>query len=223
MQRRLILLKQLSKLYALKRFGERYFQSEPIVQSENLPKEPKRLGDMIANCHLCHLAKLRKNALIGAGAMKNQIMIVIDEPSAREDETGRWFCGDSGEMLKNMIEKAMGLTIDDVYVAAAIKCHSRGKADAAVLAACKSYLVAEVERLKPKIIIALGKQAFSALCESNETIEAARGRLWRCAFDRAMVAPSFSLGYLRLNQNAKKEAVADLRLALNAIDKTAIV
>ncbi|MDR2638505.1 MAG: hypothetical protein LBC09_01560, partial [Helicobacteraceae bacterium] len=126
MQRRLILLKQLSKLYQLQRFGTGYFQSEPIAAREELPDDPKRLSAMIAGCHLCELSKRRQHALIGTGAMKSALMFVTEEPSAREDETGRWFCGGSGEMMKNMIERAMGLELDDIYLTAAIKCHSFG-------------------------------------------------------------------------------------------------
>ncbi|MDR2152833.1 MAG: uracil-DNA glycosylase [Helicobacteraceae bacterium] len=218
MQRRLFLLKQLSKLYRLQRFGVAYFQDEPIAPREELPSDPKRLDLMIANCHLCELSKRRRRALTGTGAMKRRIMIVTDEPSAREDESGEWFCGDSGEMLKNMIERAMNLDLDDVYLTAAIKCHSFGESADAAFVACKEYLAAELERLKPSVIIALGKRAFNALCETNDAIASARGRLWRCAFERAMVVPSYSLGYLRTNQRAKKEALEDLRLALSVID-----
>jgi DNA polymerase len=219
MQRRLILLKRLAKLYQLQRFGAGYFQNEPIAQGEDLPQDPKRLAAMISRCHLCPLVKLRKNAMIGVGAMRRRIMIVVEEPSAREDETGRWFCGSSGETLKNIIERGMALSLDDVYVAAAIRCHSFGRADDSAFISCRGYLVAEIERLQPKVVIALGKRAFNALCGGDETIEAARGRLWSCAFDRAMVVPSYSLGYMRLNQRAKKETALDLKLALDFIDR----
>ncbi|MDR1451278.1 MAG: uracil-DNA glycosylase [Helicobacteraceae bacterium] len=219
MRRRLVLLKRLSKLYRLQRLGTGYYQDEPIVVRDELPQDPKRLNAMIAGCHLCALSKRRTHSLIGVGAMRSALMLVTDEPSAREDEAGRWFCGGSGEMLKNMIERAMGLDTDEVYVTAAIKCHAFGEDGQAALAACRDYLAAEVERLKPSVIVALGKRAFSALCGADDPIAAARGRLWRCAFERAVVVPSHSIGRLRSNQSAKKETMEDLRLALATIGK----
>ncbi|MDR0663928.1 MAG: uracil-DNA glycosylase [Helicobacteraceae bacterium] len=217
MSRRLALLKRLLELYQLQRLGDDYFQNDPIASSEELPSDPKRLEAMIANCHLCELSKRRKRSFIGTGAMKSSIMFVTDEPSAKEDESGERFCGESGEMLKNMIERAMELSLDDVYVTAAIKCHSFGENADAAFIACKEYLAAELERLKPSAVVALGKRAFNMLCATNDAIAAARGRLWRCAFDRATVVPTHSLGFLRSNQSAKKETFEDLKLALSII------
>ena len=144
--------------------------------------------------------------------MRRKIMIVLDEPSNAEDESGKWLSGASGLLLQNMIEKGMKLSIDDVYITSAIKCHSFGILDDNYLNICRCYLINEINRLQPTVILALGQKAFGILCANDEKLQAARGRAWQCALSerKCVVIPSFSLGYLRTNVSAKREAFMDL-------------
>lgn len=216
MERRLTQLKTLSELYRLKRLGHHYRLPIQAPSVEELPSEPGRLAAMIKNCHLCELSKRRRHALSGGGAAASGVMIVIDAPGAAEDETGRWFQGRSGELLKKMIEGGLGLRAEEVYLTAAIKCHPSGRAPAGASVQCQSYLSAEVEQVNPRVILALGQGAFEMLTGAKEPLSSARGRTWPVCLSvtSAVVAPSFSPAFLLLNPSAKKEALEDLRLAL---------
>ncbi|MDR3347599.1 MAG: uracil-DNA glycosylase [Helicobacteraceae bacterium] len=214
-------MKNLSKLYEMSDRGDCYFDGFASEKSEYLDTSDLDLDQMIARCHLCSLAKKRRVAFAGKGSRKAKIMVVIEEPNIHENNDGAWFRGASGELARNMIEKGMRLNVEEIYLTAAVKCHSFGGDLGESLSRCKPYLDAEIEALKPIVILALGEIAFFALTGSSERIEAARGRLWRCALEtsEAMVAPSFSLGHLRRNPSAKKAAYEDLKLALSALGK----
>ncbi|MGE4295089.1 MAG: uracil-DNA glycosylase [Campylobacterales bacterium] len=217
MEHRLARLKTLSTLYRMKRLGLVYHEPvKPAALVEPMPEDPARFEAMVRNCHLCELSKRRKHALSGVGTGESGVMVVIDAPSAAEDASGRWYEGRSGELLGKMIEGGLGLPLASVYLTAALKCHPAGRAPQGAMAQCRSYLAAELERVTPKVVLALGQGAFEALTEAAQPVSAARGRSWPIpiATTRAVAVASFSPAYLLLNPSSKKEALEDLRLAL---------
>lgn len=222
MERRLIQLKTLRGLYRMKRFGVAYHSpAQPLAVSENLPADPARLSAMIRGCHLCELSKRRRHALCAAGAAGSGIMVVVDAPGAAEDQAGRWYEGRSGELLQKMIEGGLGLPVEAVYLTAALKCHPAGRAPAQAAVQCEPYLSTELERVTPRVVLALGQGAFESLTRVKEPLSSVRGRTWPVALttSSAVVVPSFSPAYLLLNPSAKKAALEDLRLALNIAGK----
>ncbi|GHV01372.1 hypothetical protein AGMMS49521_1470 [Campylobacterota bacterium] len=217
MRERLTKLKKLSKLYELNDRGVVYWSGFAAESSAPIEANSAEIHEMIPQCQLCRLAKVRENALAMSLSAAPKIMIVVDEPSAHENQAGRWFVGAGGEMLQNMIERGMRLTLDDVCVTAAVKCHSAGGAGGDELMRCKPYLVAEIEDVKPAVILALGDRAFFAITGVPEKIEAAREKIWSYGDRKIPVVASFSIAYLRLNPSAKKAAMNDLQLALSKV------
>ncbi|MDR2905142.1 MAG: uracil-DNA glycosylase [Helicobacteraceae bacterium] len=218
MQRKLKALKDLAKLYRLRENGARYFQNESAASKEELPTSRAALKRAVENCHLCELSKRRNQAFFGSGSGTSGVMIVLEEPNAHEDKECRWYAGPGGEMARNIVEKALGLNAETVYLTAAIKCHSAGSRGDYALK-CKAFLGAEIEMIQPKIVIAMGGAAFFALTGSEEEIIAARGKLWQCAFSKCYVAPTYSLNFLRHNVSLKKEAMADFKFAMSALGR----
>ncbi|MDR3162314.1 MAG: uracil-DNA glycosylase [Helicobacteraceae bacterium] len=212
MNRSLTLLKRLAALYDLRDCGIDYFEGFKESVSADLDVNLSEMNRLISQCSLCALSKQRARKLHPIGGAKKGLMIAVDEPNAYENENGRWFCGEGGEMLRNIIERAMRLAIDDIHLTSAIKCHSFGNMSEEYVKRCAPFLTNECECVKPNAILCFGSYAFGALTGSVEKIEKARGRVFPSPF--GSIVPTFSINHLQRNPASKKLAMEDINLAL---------
>ena len=115
----------LKLLYQHRAMGHEYFEEyQSLLKTEpsSLAHSMEELKKDVLACHLCTLAKSRKNILFGDGNPKADIMFIGDNPGVSEDEMGTLFAGRSGEMLVNMIEKVLLLPKEEVYITTILKC-----------------------------------------------------------------------------------------------------
>ncbi|MCD6158814.1 MAG: uracil-DNA glycosylase [Euryarchaeota archaeon] len=112
----------------------------------------------IKNCKRCPLYKERTNPVPGEGGFKKKIMFIGEAPGKNEDLQGRPFVGKAGELLDRLMSE-IGLSRDDVYITNVIKCrppNNREPNDSEIIA-CRTYLIRQINALKPKIIVCLGR------------------------------------------------------------------
>lgn len=123
-----------------------------------------RVISEIMNCRKCPLYKNRKNPVPGEGPINTDIMIIGEAPGAKEDEEGRPFVGPAGKLLTSLLEK-IGIKRSSVYITNIVKCRPPGNRDPTdeEIAACLPYLLKQIEIIKPKVIIALGRHAARTL------------------------------------------------------------
>ncbi len=103
-------------------------------------------------------------------------MFVGEAPGEDEDMQGEPFVGRAGQLLTKIIE-AIGLTREQVYIANVIKCRPPGNRNPEPdeVATCEPFLFRQIDAIKPKVIVALGKFAAQSLLRSTEPItQAAR-------------------------------------------------
>lgn len=144
-------------------------------------------------------------------------MFVGEAPGADEDATGVPFVGRAGQLLTKMIESGMGLTRSDVYIANVLKCRPPGNRnpEPAEIASCRPYLDAQIELVKPSVLVALGKFASQFLLETDEPISRLRGR-WGSR--RGIpVMPTYHPSFLLRQPEKKKEAWEDLQQVLRKL------
>lgn len=137
------------------------------------------LGATVAACRQCRLCEARKQAVFGVGDVKADWLFVGEGPGAEEDARGEPFVGQAGKLLDSMLA-AIGLTRgEDVYIANAVKCRPPGNRTPAAdeAAACRPYLEQQIEMIRPKLIVALGRPAAQTLLQAEIKIAAARGKL----------------------------------------------
>lgn len=180
----------------------------------------------IRGCEACGLCRRRKQAVPGVGDREADWLFVGEGPGAEEDERGEPFVGQAGRLLDNMLA-AIGLKRgEDVYIGNAVKCrppHNRTP-DTAELAACFPYLQRQIELIRPRLIVALGRPAAQALLNQEIRIGAARGKLF--AYGSIPVIVTYHPAYLLRNLPDKAKAWEDLCFArrtmqgLKAADKT---
>ncbi len=207
-------IRLLKLLYQYRAMGFEYFKEYmPLSQKENfaLPRNLDELKNAVLKCHLCALAKSRKNVVSGVGNLKADIMFIGDNPGVSEDETGEIFTGRAGEMLTKMIENVLLLKREDVYMANIIKCKTPENRvpTPEEVASCKPYLMQQIQTVNPKIIVALGSTSFHHLTGEYDTpIDKVRGVVMN--FGKAKLVPTFHPSFLLRNPSAKKEVFADM-------------
>jgi DNA polymerase len=114
----------------------------------------------IVNCRKCRLHAGRKNAVPGEGNRRALVVFIGEAPGEREDEMGRPFVGAAGQLLTQLIE-SIGYRREDFYITNVVKCRPPGNRDPEddEIEACLPYLIKQLELIKPRVIVTLGRHA----------------------------------------------------------------
>lgn len=132
-------------------------------------------------CTKCELSVTRKNVVFGVGSPHADLMFIGEAPGADEDRLGEPFVGRAGKLLNRML-KAMEFERSSVYIANILKCRPPNNRDPLPneAAACTPYLLEQIELIRPKVIVALGKVAACRLLdfEQNVSLKSMRGRIF---------------------------------------------
>jgi len=136
------------------------------------------LADIVSTCTKCALCETRKQTVFSDGSAHAEVMFVGEAPGADEDAQGVPFVGRAGQLLTRIIERVMKMKREEVYICNVIKCRPPGNRDPldSEKAACLPYLSRQLELVKPKVIVALGRHAANTLLETDESIGRLRGR-----------------------------------------------
>lgn len=129
------------------------------------------LAEQAASCTRCGLHESRTKSVFSRGNPDAELVFVGEGPGVEEDQRGEPFVGAAGQLLDKMVG-AMGLTRDAVYVCHVVKCRTaeRRSATRGEVAACEPLLVAQLDALRPKVIVTLGRGAGQALgCYAPES------------------------------------------------------
>ena len=185
-------------------------------------------------CRACELWKRGTQTVFGEGRSKARVMLVGEQPGDQEDIQGRPFVGPAGKILDKALEEA-GINRDEVYVTNAVKhfkWEPRGKRrihkkpNSMEITACKPWIEAEIDVIKPDVIVCLGATAAQALLGREFRVSTQRGT-WVSSplapFVMATVHPS---SLLRAPDEVTrrletKRFIQDLKLVREALEKEA--
>ena len=117
-----------------------------------------------AGCVRCPLAVGRTAVVFGEGDPDAELALVGEAPGFHEDREGLPFAGRARELLERLLA-GIGLGLDDVYLATALKCRTPGNRDPAPeeTAACEPYLYRQLELVRPRVVASLGSFATTLL------------------------------------------------------------
>ena len=168
----------------------------------------KRRLARVSRCKLHTLG--RKHVVFGVGNPNADLMFVGEAPGADEDQQGEPFVGRAGQLLTKIIE-AIDLKREDVYIANVIKCRPPGNRNPEPdeVEQCQPFLFRQIDAIKPKVIVALGKFAAQSLLQSTDPITRVRGREF--SYRGATLIPTFHPAYLLRNPSAKREVWEDMK------------
>ncbi len=190
-----------------------------VLQGEARSLAFSKLRESALQCAICpQLATTRKSVVFGNGDIHSPLLFVGEAPGAEEDQAGEPFVGRAGELLTRIIH-AMGQSRDSVYIANILKCRphtsdqafGNRKPTAEEIQNCLPYLKAQIELIRPKVIVALGGTAMEGLFGKLEDgITKLRGR-WQL-FQGISVMPTYHPSYLLRNQmiSVKREVWEDM-------------
>lgn len=185
-----------------------------LVESLQLIDSWDVLVGAITNCAKCDLCHSRQNVVIERGSRTAAWMFIGEGPGEAEDIQGKPFVGASGQLLQKMIAAMQLDPVHDVYICNVVKCRppANRNPEVAEIELCKNYLFSQIELVKPKIIVTLGRFAYQTLL--NTTTPLGRLRQKQHYYQTIPVVVTYHPAYLLRNPSAKKDAWADLKLAL---------
>ena len=166
----------------------------------------------IGDCTRCKLHTLGRSQIVfGVGNPQADLMFVGEAPGADEDIQGVPFVGRAGQLLTKIIE-AIGLRREDVYIANVIKCRppQNRNPEPDEVEKCEPFLFRQIDVIKPKVIVALGKFGAQTLLRTLEPISRLRGRVFE--YRGAKLIPTFHPAYLLRNPSSKREVWEDMKL-----------
>ena len=178
----------------------------PLTTSVEKDQAIAEIRARALQCVKCpNLASSRTNVVFGVGSVDAEIMFVGEAPGADEDQQGEPFVGKAGQLLTKIIQ-TMGLGRDRVYIANILKCRPDTPGQSAgnrkpkpeEMATCIPYLHAQIDVIKPKVLVALGATAVEGLLGKVEGITRLRGN-WR-SYRGIPLMPTYHPAYLLRNQ-----------------------
>lgn len=176
------------------------------------------LYEATKDCQKCRLGATRKNYVFGEGNERAKVMLVGEAPGADEDETGRPFVGRSGELL-NKILSAIKFAREEVYIANIIKSRppNNRNPEPDEIEACLPHLIRQIELIRPKMILALGKVAANTLLGNSQAMNAMRGKVHR--WRNIDVIVTYHPAALLRNPNWKKLCWEDVQMLRRIYDE----
>ena len=175
------------------------------------------LKGAVAACTACPLHAKRNKTVFGVGDENADWLFVGEGPGADEDAQGEPFVGQAGKLLDNMLA-AIGLKRGaNVYIANVVKCRPPGNRnpEPGEALSCEPYLQRQIELIRPKLIIALGKVAATNLLASDASVTSMRGRTHQ--YRGIPLIVTYHPAYLLRNMADKAKAWTDLRYAVRTM------
>jgi len=202
----------LQNLYRLQSIGFDYIDHFNVNEKKSYEK-PSSLDELLHNiktCYLCDLSKSRKQSMPGFGDVNADLMVIDYTVSQAQDSANSYYSGRSGEMLKSMIENVLQLNVNETYFTHLVKCKplKSNRPSPSECNSCKSYLLAQINFIKPKIVIVLGEDAYMEITQDNN-FENVRGHV--IDFKDYKLIPIYHPQYLLRNPELRKIAMNDLK------------
>jgi len=174
--------------------------------------------DEVSVCPKCRLCETRTQTVFGEGDVDARIFFIGEGPGENEDLQGRPFCGRSGDLLTRMIV-GMGLKREHVFIANIVKCRPPLNREPAAdeVAACTPYLERQLEIIRPRVIVTLGKPAAHHMLQVKTPISKMRG-MWH-EWRGIRLMPTFHPAYILRNYTdaVRGQVWADLQQVMEEV------
>src|ERR1700744_1492627 len=202
-----------------------------LAERASRAKALEKAAGIVEACRLCTIGSTRTHSVYGEGDPCAKLMCVGEGPGETEDRTGRPFVGRAGELLDKMLG-AIGLAGEDAYIANTVKC--RPTLDAGHRLAnraptpdekknCRQYLDAQIDGIRPRVILALGARAAKSFMGERFSITKQRGQWFEGPFGIPITATFHPAYILRQTGGAmtevKRLVYADLKAVRDRINE----
>jgi len=196
------------------------FKNKPTI--ENIVSKLNILKEKIKNIKNCNLKDNAKQIVFNDGDFKSPLMIVGEGPGQKEDEIGKPFVGDAGQLLNKML-KAIKINRENVYITNVVNYRppDNRKPESSEINRYSEFLREHISIIDPKVLILMGSTAMEALFGSKIKISKERG-IWKEIIinnKTYLVMITFHPAYLLRQADQKKYSWADLKEIRKKIDE----
>ena len=176
------------------------------------------VAETVAGCPRCSLAETRTRTVPGEGNPKARLMLIGEGPGATEDQTGRPFVGQAGQLLDKILE-SIEMPRETVFIANIVKCRppQNRKPLPDEMAACLPYLRRQIELVKPEVLIALGGTAAEGMLGVKKGLGELRNKVH--TYNGIPLVVTYHPAALLRNPNWKKPTWDDVRIARQLLDR----
>lgn len=191
-------------------FGISMFDHVAVPDAASAADRLRLIREDLGDCTRCKLHGGRTTLVFGVGSPDADLMFVGEAPGRDEDLQGIPFVGRAGQLLTRIIE-SIDLRREDVYIANVIKCRPPDNRNPAPdeVRTCEPFLFAQVDAIRPRIIVALGSFAARALLRTEDAISKLRGRVYD--YRGAKLIPTFHPAFLLRSPERKRDVWEDMK------------
>ena len=168
-------------------------------------EELAEVKDLCEQCQNCSLWTTRTNIVFSGGTPNSKLMLIGEAPGYYEDQQGEPFVGKAGQLL-DKIFASVGLSRGkDIYICNTLKCRPPNNRDPLPeeKVACRAFLDAQIEILKPRIILLCGRVALTSMLDTTSGISKVRGQWFEGPYESRMM-PIYHPSYLLRNDSTEK-------------------
>lgn len=190
------------------------FATDPIQRAESLDA----IRDLVERCTRCPLHGTRARGVPGEGPADARLVVVGEGPGRREDETGRPFVGQAGELLTKILA-AISLRRDDVFICNVVKSRPPNNRvpNEEEIQACVPYLYRQIEVIGPAVILAMGGTAATTLLATKASLGQLRGKIHQ--FRGTPLVVTYHPAALLRNPHWKRPTWDDVRIVRQLLDR----
>lgn len=178
-------------------------------------------------CFKCKLSKSRTKVVFSDGNPQAKLMLIGEAPGRNEDEQGKPFVGKAGQLLDKILETQNITREENIYICNTVKCRPPDNRvpEPDEMDACAEYLDAQIQLIRPKIILLSGATAVKRILNTKIGISKIRGQWFDGPFG-SKIMPIFHPSYLLRNQSKEPgspkwlmwQDIQEVRKALDALD-----
>jgi uracil-DNA glycosylase family 4 len=192
-------------------------------EAELIPSSIEKLDSLeeiakkVQKCTRCPLYETATNGVSGEGNPKAKLVCVGEAPGAKEDETGRPFVGQAGQLLTKILA-AIDMKREDVFICNVLKHRPPGNRNPRPeeVEACSPYLIRQLELINPKVIVAFGTFAAQTLLNTKTPIGQLRGLVHK--YHGIPLVVTYHPAALLRNPAWKRPTWEDVKLARRILD-----
>jgi DNA polymerase len=180
-----------------------------------------QLEASVRACTLCALHRTRTQTVFGVGRRDATLFVIGEAPGADEDRQGEPFVGRAGQLLNAML-RSIGLPRAEVYIANILKCRPPNNRDPepSESASCTPYLTRQIELVRPRVLLAVGRIAAQWLLQTDSPIGRMRGRALSYGPSNTPLVVTYHPAYLLRSPLEKAKAWSDLRLVKELLSRS---
>lgn len=199
--------------------GPMAFEGPPLALEERVARL-QAIGEETAACAKCRLHLGRSRSVPGEGDPMAGLMFVGEGPGFHEDQQGRPFVGPAGELLTKIIE-AMQFRREEVFIANVVKCRppQNRQPEPDEMACCLPYLERQIDVIRPRAIVTLGKTALMGLMPEHAHSSMTRVRGQWLDYAGIPVMPTFHPAYLLRSPQQKRLVWEDMQKVMKLFGK----